>query len=186
LAAHHAIFHPVEVFFMSKVYADQLRFQQPSSRRLAKRVGGLLLALGTLTSLLVGCSGGEGTVSGKVLLRGNPLPGGRVTFRPADSQQNPVSAVIDANGNFELTAPVGPGVFTVDNRELKKAPPPEKPIIPGFKTTEKHTTTESPHETASKMPGSYIEIPSKYYSTDTSDLKYTVQKGAQTYNLELK
>jgi hypothetical protein len=167
------------------VYADQLRFQQPSSRSLAKRVGGLLLALGTLTSLLVGCGGGEGTVSGKVLFKGNPLPGGRVMFRPTDTQQNAVSAVIDAYGNYELTAPAGPGVFTVDNRELKKVQHPDKPNIPGFKPTEKHTT-EVPHETPGKIPGQYIEIPSKYYAVETSELKYTVTRGAQTYNLELK
>ena len=75
-----------------------------------------------LLPLVVGCGPGQGNVSGRVLFNGAPLPGGRVTFRPADPRQNSVSAEIDRQGNYQAVLPAGEVKVCVDNRELE--PPP--------------------------------------------------------------
>src|SRR5439155_18825300 len=48
------------------------------------------VALLLILTLAAGCGNGEGKVSGKVLYNGKPVPGGRITFRPADSGKNRV------------------------------------------------------------------------------------------------
>src|SRR5262245_48509919 len=84
-----------------------------------------------LVPLVAGCGPGEGTVSGKVTYDGKPLPGGLVTFRPADPRQNPVSVQLDKEGNFPATAlPVGEVKVCIDNRELEPVPS-FGPAIPG-------------------------------------------------------
>jgi len=129
----------------------------------AARAGLLVALVGVL-----GCGGGEGTVSGKVLYRGNPVPGGMVTFRPADNSKNTVTAVLDPQGNYQAKLPAGEVRIAVDNRELKL--PPGGKVPEGF----------------SKLPGSYLEIPEKFYTVEKSELTYKVQLGPQTYNIELK
>ena len=36
-----------------------------------------------------------------------------------------------------------------------------------------------------KLPGTYVEIPRRYYYAEGSGLKYTVQRGDQTHDIEL-
>ena len=61
-----------------------------------------------LLSAVAGCSGpGKTKVTGKVLYNGNPLPGGRLMFRPADTRQTAVAAVIDPEGNYSVELPTG-------------------------------------------------------------------------------
>lgn len=154
----------------------------------ARRLGLLLLL-----PVLAGCGSGKGTVSGKVIYQGKGLPGGRVTFRPADPRLNPVGVVLDAEGHYEVSLPPGEVVISVDNRELdpaaaRAAPPPQLP--PGIKLPRVPKPEAGPAEvspnTIQNLPGRYRGIPPKFYSTDTSGLKYTVQKGSQTHDIDLK
>src|SRR5260370_1315116 len=82
----------------------------------------LLLCLLVLTA---GCSGGTGSVeraevTGKVLFKGQPLPGGRVTFVTVQGGFAH-GGTIDERGNYTLSAPVGEVRIAVDNRAQKKA-----------------------------------------------------------------
>src|SRR5690349_12038708 len=91
------------------------------------------LRLGLLVVLAVaaaGCGAGKGTVTGTVLLNGKPLPGGLVTFRPADSHKNPVTVRVAEDGRFEAVVPAGEVRIAVDNREFEPPPKAEKIKLP--------------------------------------------------------
>src|SRR5260370_10667447 len=93
-----------------------------------------LLASLLAVPLVSGCGERTGKVSGQVLYKDKPVPGGTVMFRPAAPGSNLVSAALDAEGRYELTVGVGEAQILVDNRELaprEKAPPPTLP--PGVK-----------------------------------------------------
>src|SRR5262245_58213829 len=89
---------------------------RPAKRHLA--LACVPMALATF----VGCAPREGVVSGRVFLGDEVLPGGRVTFRPADPRHNSVSAELDERGNYRATLPMGEVQISVDNRELGPVP----------------------------------------------------------------
>jgi hypothetical protein len=150
-------------------------------------------ALLLLVPLLAGCGGAaRARVSGRVLFQDKPLPGGWVTFRPADPRENAITAAISPEGNYEATLPVGEVQISVDNRHLQPRPagqaltPPE-----GLKLPEgmprPSAPAAPPKETERDKPaGNYVAIPEKYYTTDSSGLKYTVTKGDQKHDIPLK
>ena len=148
-----------------------------------------------LLALAVGCKGGQGTVSGTVYLNDKPLPGGLVTFRPADSSRNAVSARIGEDGHFEATLPAGEVKIAVDNREFEPPPrgdvpklPPVVDLPPGVKPAppERPGSPPTPEGAPEKPSGKYVPIPPKYYDVDTSDLTLVVQPGPQSYDVRLK
>jgi hypothetical protein len=97
-------------------------------------------------------------VSGRVLYKGKPLPGGRVTFVTADGFAG--TAVIDETGNYRIKARVGEAGIGVDNRMLR--------------------------ERGNRVKGRFVQIPARYFTPDTSGLKYKVRKGQQTHDIELE
>ena len=159
--------------------------------RFALRFGVLLLL-----PVLAGCGVAQGKVSGRVLLNGTPLPGGRVTFRPEDPSQNTISADIDEQGNYQVMLPVGEVQISVDNRELEPVnnegggvPLALTPLLSpeakkhlGGKQPDRSPST-SPANLPEKPRGRYVEIPSKYYDIETSGLKFTVQRGEQARDI---
>jgi hypothetical protein len=158
------------------------RFFRPGARcRL-----GLLLA----SALAAGCGAGQVTVSGRVLCDGTPLPGGRVTFRPADPKQNAVSAEIDRQGNYEAVLPAGDVQVCVDNQEFAPRPagggvptdlPPElRDKVPGLKSA-------NPAPPAAPPPASdrYRPIPGRYAQVETSGLHFTARPGMAKQDIEL-
>jgi hypothetical protein len=146
----------------------------------ASRFGSLLLV-----AVLAGC-GFRGTVSGQVTYQNKPVAGGWVMFVPVRGGTNPIPAALDENGHYELTAPTGEFLISVDNRELdprKGAPPPTVPDIklpPGVKAGGGKPAAPP------KGPNKWFEIPSKYYTVEKSELRYTVIGGSQTYDIDLK
>jgi hypothetical protein len=132
-----------------------------------------------LVILAVGCSHGASVdtaeVTGKVTYKGQPLPGGRITFLTTGGFAH--QGVIDENGNYTVNAPRGDVLIGIDNRMLqgRSRGPGKQPILraPG---------SEEPV----KMKGHYVALPSKYYSPQDSGLTYNVQQGTQTkdFNLE--
>jgi hypothetical protein len=146
--------------------------------------GGLLLFLAAL-----GCGSGQGTVSGRVLYQKQPVPGGLVTFVPVDPKQQAISAVIDEDGRYELTVAAGEVRIAVDNETLRPQPVGAKvELPPGLKLPPIKKGQLPPPEKATqpKPSGKYRAIPEKYYRIDTSDLRYTVIGGSQTYDIVLK
>jgi hypothetical protein len=148
-----------------------------------------------LTALPIACAAGcgdtMGTVTGQVIYKSKPVPGGLITFRPTQPGRNPVAARLDEEGRFEIAVPAGDAAITVDNRELQAVgkgitfAPPKDAKIPKNEKGEKKELATSP-SAAERSPGKYVPIPEKYYRSDTTDLKMTVKGGMQTETFELK
>jgi hypothetical protein len=160
--------------------------------RLVGRLGLMLLF-----PLALGCGPATGKVSGTVLLNGKPLPGGRVTFRPADPKRNSVFADLDEQGHYEAVLPAGEVQVSVDNRELEpREAAPRTQFLPEGLSPEVRKQlrgaappSQAPPEKSpnapEKMPGKYVPIPDKYYTIEKSGLKFTVRSGDQKQDIEL-
>ena len=113
-------------------------------------------------------------VSGKVMYKGKPLPGGRVTFT-SDLGGLSDGANLDKDGNYKVMAPVGAVHVTVDNRSLQARRGPEGPRLsrPG---------SELPDDKKGQF---YVRIPDKYYDPTKTDLTFTVVAGPEPQNFEI-
>jgi hypothetical protein len=148
------------------------------------------LALGLLTET-TGCTKKprepeNAEVSGKVLFKGKPLPGGMVTFT-AIKGGFPSSGRIDENGNYRIMAPIGEVQIGVDNRMFE--PKHEVGKGKGFarNPVQEHRRNKRPdfQEEAIPLKGRYVPIPERYADGATSGLTYTVKPGSQTHDIEL-
>jgi hypothetical protein len=159
-----------------------------------------LIGIGALvlTPFLAGCAPGQGKVSGQLTYNNKPVPGGLITFRPADPKQNSVSAELDAEGRFTAIVPEGEVLVSIDNRELEPRPtnlpsiPPDLPLSPEARAKIGKIAPPKPAEGDAKESdevrrprGRYLPIPEKYYLGETSGLKFTIKAGDQTLNIEL-
>lgn len=135
------------------------------------------------TGSLVGCSPRTGEVSGEVIYKGKPVPGGFVTFRPADESQNTTTYTLERDGKFTMELPVGDVRVCIDNREFEPLPPTLPPNLPGVNLPA--DALKSIGEPA-KVSDRWVKFPSKYYELESSDIKFTVTGGPQIFNIELK
>ena len=126
-------------------------------------------------------------VSGQVLFKGKPLPGGRVTFA-AIKDGFASSAPIDENGNYQVNAPIGEVLISVDNRMFQ----PRGGAGKGKRSAQTKGPDHHPKrpdaqevEAEPSKGRRYVPIPGHYANCDTSGLTYTVKPGAQTYDIEL-
>jgi hypothetical protein len=112
-------------------------------------------------------------VSGKVVYHNKPVTGGQVSFVAADGFAS--VGIIDEKGNYTISAPVGDVRIGIDNRGV------------GSKLREAAAKGAGRPDAEAPKPikGVYREIPAKFYTPDTSELKYTVKSGAQTHDIEL-
>jgi hypothetical protein len=146
-----------------------------------------------LIALVAGCGPRKVTVSGQVLLDGAALPGGRVTFRPADSAQNSVTAALDKDGRYEAVLPTGEVAVCVDNRELEPLdaapsdPPPPLPPDVQQKLADAgvNLTTQTTPPKPPKPNPNYRPIPPRYYEIETSGLHFTVAPGQAKQDIKL-
>ena len=122
---------------------------------------------------LVGCGGGgrpnSVTVTGQVLLDGQPLAGAAVMFTGPEGGA-PVTAVTDANGNFKLEAVIGLNKVAVAKTEggggageAELSPPDEMPSSPQVSSV----------------------VPSKYANPATSGISVEVKPGMGPVKIEL-
>jgi len=145
-----------------------------------------------------GCGGGApATISGKVLYKGAPVTGGNVTFVSTEGKMSK-SASINEDGTYQIAdLPSGTFKICVETesfrpqvaRTMSKAPgtggmPPAYSAPPGASeaTGYRPPVPKDPKELASR----FVQIPSQYAKTETTDLTYTVKGGAQTHDIELK
>jgi hypothetical protein len=136
-------------------------------------VGGFFLA-----AFALGCQRSaveQAEVSGRVLFKGKPLPGGLVTF--ATDRGFTASSRISEEGLYQLNAPVGEVQISVDN--LMLARPVQAPRREGKPPDVKEPEPDP-------IRGTYVPLPRKYSILDQSGLKYTVTKGRQSHNIELE
>jgi hypothetical protein len=173
----------------------------------------LILATGSLALLLSGCSpDGASSVTlaeggGVVTFKGAPLPDATVTFIP---DQGPIaSGVTDLSGKFKLMTGARPGVVvgtckvTVSSYTGGAAGATATnvggPVTSREEGERRKAEMEKMFQKMSKPgegstqdvvigAGSKSVIPERYTKSDTSDLKYTVEKDASKndFKIELK
>lgn len=128
-------------------------------------VAGLLLCVS-----LFGCGSqakGTGLVSGTVVADGKPVTKGLVSFSMAAKGVGAL-ADLDANGGFKFENPLPAGEYVVT-----VGPPRPDPNL-------------GPKTIVPIDPKEYANIPKKYYSEKTSDLKAKIVVGNNKVALELK
>jgi hypothetical protein len=157
------------------------------------------LGLVLLIPVLTGCSPAIGKVSGKVTYKGQPVPGGLITFRPADPVKNSITVELDTEGRYSATLPAGDVTVIIDNRELEPRPSmPSMPAgIPLSAEAQAKLRGKAPPATATadggpktgedvrRPSGRYVPIPEKYYELETSGLKFTIKGGDQPLDIQL-
>lgn len=143
--------------------------------------------------MLAGCSGPvveqKPQVAGRVIVAGKgPLTGGTIQFVPA---KGPIGAgMIKADGTYVVTdAPIGECRVVVNNQNLARAggefvTPSQKmgKELPGEKGL------NVPPQMAGKVPeaGKYMVFEDQFATLETTPLRATLQKGANTIDFELK
>ena len=129
---------------------------------------------------LAGC-GGAGSISGKVSYNGAVVKGGNISV--IDAEGKSFSSPINEDGTYKIDK-VAPGdaTFMVETKSILAASkvminkPPPGQQVPG-------APPPVDPEDAKKR---YLAIPDKYEDPKTTDLKYTVKSGSQTYDPPLK
>jgi hypothetical protein len=153
---------------------------------------GVCLAFSLLT-LVIGCGPdykARAVVKGKVTMAKKPLTSGTVMFYGPNNITS--SAIIDENGDYAMNdAPIGDVTITV----VVNAPPGmgagPKGVAAEWKKVagvgeSKDPTGENPGiAIMSKLPTNVVRIDAKYGKPESSGLKYKVEKGEHTHNIEL-
>lgn len=139
-----------------------------------KRYGsGLLFAL-LLVPLATGCGSGKAgaTVSGKVTYQGKPLSSGIVTFVPDSGPAHHTE--IKSDGSYRLAnVPVGPVRIGVQTKSGQSGSPSKEP-----------TGKEDGKMADTRWKESLI--PTHYTDPNQSQLTYTVKKGKQQFDIDLR
>jgi len=140
---------------------------------------------GLVALFLIGCGASDGLnrggeLSGKVLLDGKPVGGGRVEIF-SDDGKNSVSCAIRPDGTYTLAGPpLGPCKVTVKTSQLKGMPP-----VP------RGNNRHAPQGASAGMiyPEDvglvYTPIPAKYEDLSTTNLTVKVERGKQEHDLTL-
>jgi len=126
-----------------------------------------------------GCGGGKGSVSGTVKFKGEPLPGGQVTFASEAGDKPVVNSGISADGKYKVESlPAGSAQVGV-----KTIPPPPKAAGP----MQGKGLDPSLGGGAAATPGKYVPIPTKYADPTKSGLKCTVVGGKESnFDIDLQ
>ena len=127
-------------------------------------------------------------VSGKVLIDNKPLPGGQISFVTVKGGFA-ASGNIDENGNYSIKAPIGEVTITVNNGCLQSQSGGggggKKKGGSGGKAPKDLPHPKEVEKEVQPIKGHWVSIPSRYANADTSELKYTVTPGQQTYDVKL-
>jgi hypothetical protein len=160
----------------------------------------LLIVLAVLLGL-TGCARPIGTVTGKVTYQGKRLKGGYVTFvstegqpsKPAEIGQDGMYTIPTiTGGDYKVcveTDSLRPQALPVADKGTKSTGPTVGKTA-GFDVPEGYRPS-SPADAALVQANAlnalrFVPIPPHYKDSDKTDLSYTVVKGEQTYNIELK
>jgi hypothetical protein len=127
---------------------------------------------------LVGC-GATGNVSGKVSYKDKPLNSGTVTFMAANNTV--LSSPIAEDGSYSIAkCPAGEVKITV------ATPPAAPPMAQGRMKMDPSKMGAPPGASEAPKSATPVTVPPDYKDPEKSKLSYTVQKGDQTHNIDLK
>jgi hypothetical protein len=159
-----------------------MKWSQPAPWLLSVGFGSLLI--------LAGCSDqatreGFAQVQGKITFLGKPLTGGSIHF--FQDQKKVGSFMIRGDGAYAAEVPLGPlkvAIETVsvkyqDRQALLKVMKEQ-----GYEVDPDQRDPKSPALTALKT--AYVEIPDRFGDPEKSGLEYTVVRGQQTCDFDLK
>jgi hypothetical protein len=126
---------------------------------------------------LVGCGPSSGSISGKVTYKDKPLPGGTVAFLTSD--QKVKTAIINNDGSYTIDK------VTVGPAKISVSPPVAAGKMPkGMKMDP--SKMGAPAGAAPPTDDKPVSLPDKYKDPEKSGLTYTIIKGKQEHNIELK
>src|SRR5262249_29351275 len=130
------------------------------------------VAMAFLTLAAVGC-GGRGDVAGKVTYKGKPLVFGTVQFEA--SNKTIMQANIEPDGSYSIRAvPVG---------EAEVAGSSDNPQSSAFQPLRREAMP--PQEPLPEVVG-WFPIPTEYQDLSNPKLAFTVKRGKNTYDIDLK
>jgi hypothetical protein len=156
----------------------------------------ICLPLFSLSVLAAGC-GSEGTVSGKVYYKGQPVTGGTVHFIPQGKSGN-YTSVIGTDGSYSISRlPVGNAKISVTGMTGERKGVPAtmfkglagKKIAKAFKKMESAEKSESSGgaKLGGGKPGNAtIPVPEKYGDPDESGLEVKVTGGNQPFDIKIE
>ena len=136
-----------------------------------------LLVLSCAALAVSGCSKPLGSVSGKVMIDGKPVAGGRISFITPTGKTFTFN--IDADGAY-LADALPLGEMTV----LVFGPPPPRVAAPGNPNAAKKLAAAK--DAAAPVAANGPTVPAKYGDAATSDLRYTVTSGNTNWDPPLK
>src|SRR5262249_55080680 len=129
-----------------------------------------LAGLGLLSLALVGCAG-RGDVSGKVTYQSKAVPFGTVLFEGKDGSIQ--QGAIGPDGSYSVS-----GVATGEARVAVNSPNPKSSEVTPIdkkRKMERHPDVQG-----------WFPIPKEYGTPSTSGLTYTIKRGANTIDIEMK
>jgi hypothetical protein len=129
-----------------------------------------LIVLLAFAFVSVGCGSNRGRVTGTVTYNREPVPSGTVTFFVAGAA--PVAVPI-TNGHYDaLNVPLGEAMVAVVSLKTEAAPAPKSGKQMGARGSEREPIPSN--------------IPAGYGNPATSDLRFQVEKGVNTFPIDLK
>jgi hypothetical protein len=141
-----------------------------------KRYGSMLPLVLLFPLLASGCGQGKGTVSGKVTYQGKAVPSGFVTFIP--EQGGALHSDIQSDGSYRLNnVPVG---------QVKISVEPKKSAQDTLQSSAMPRNPKDFGKAKAAMTENSTQIPSRYTDPEKSQLTYTVTKGSQQHDIDLK
>ncbi len=146
--------------------------------RRVRRASAILI----FTLLVVGCGRSKGTLSGKVTYRGAPLPGGSITIVPEKGNAaQTVSGKIESNGTYSVSnVPVGAVKVSI---RVSEPTPFAEARIPPSEMAAKGNEAVKPRANPAQPT---VRLPLEYSDPEKSGLRYTINGGSQTQDIDLK
>ena len=131
-----------------------------------------VLTLAGVAWAVAGCSSSGSSVSGQVMIGGKPVAGGQVSFVAKTGVA--YTSKIDTEGRYSIDAvPLGEMIVLVIGR-----PPPAATPVGQSGAAKKLSSANNPAAVTAPKG----QVPEKYADPGTSDLRYTVVAGANTYD----
>jgi hypothetical protein len=152
---------------------------QVRERNWGRQAPWLILALVAFS----GCAPARGTISGKVLYRGQPLKGGTVQFFSED--QSVASGLLDANGYYQV-ANVHPGQARVSVVANAAVPLGLRRVNRTAPAAARFSKASPGTMNLDKVDGRPPRIPARYASPEQSGLALLVRGGDQAFDIEIQ